>query len=474
MTKSLYTQLLQPTSIVSVTFSSMIPLTVILFPKMVINKIFMEIILCISICDILGNWPYTMGWYPANGTPLCTFEGFCNLYFLPVSWVYTTMLTCCLASLVLYNRIVLTRSHIHSVSLLVPFILCMLTLTTNTFGTDSSGEKSCSYGGSYYSGEIWHAVVYSGFLIFNAIIMIALLGKLLYLEVIDDPRVRIPSYKIAKQALLLYPVAMIICWFPHATSQCIVGYQVSDTVQYVFDMMKILHGAIASLIFFSHSKEAAMNWAVVLGYVMPSSTRKHWTDWWFPPEPPLQAFSEYEATSVDNNNNNRDENEGELAVYRSQSSVTRRQSRIDLTVLRSGLPVDSVLVDRFVNDTVQYAAGDINRSKSVALATNNYNNNMISRNFSRSKSTSQVVLEMNPVLRGLGDSSQSSQNLNVSTRSTSNSGSSIATTATTTASTATSATTTTTATASTATTTATTTSSTKRITDADSIVVPVE
>jgi hypothetical protein len=63
-------------AVVSIPLSVTVILTALLFPAMIYNKIFMEIIVLISICDIMGNWPYALGFltYPRNGTPLCSDE----------------------------------------------------------------------------------------------------------------------------------------------------------------------------------------------------------------------------------------------------------------------------------------------------------------------------------------------------------------------------------------------------------------
>jgi hypothetical protein len=72
---SLYTRVIQPVAIFSVLVSAAIPVTVAVFPRMLKHKIFMEIILCISVSDMLGNWPYTLGYYPKDGTGFCGLEG---------------------------------------------------------------------------------------------------------------------------------------------------------------------------------------------------------------------------------------------------------------------------------------------------------------------------------------------------------------------------------------------------------------
>jgi hypothetical protein len=137
---SLYTDVIHPLAQLSVLVSAAIPLTVCVFPQMIKCKIFMEIILYISLSDILDNWPYTMGYYPANRTSLCSFEGFCNLLFFPCSWMYSSMLTLCLCSLVFYNKVVITRAVIHGVSIGIPLVFTLFVHVNNYWGIEPQGK----------------------------------------------------------------------------------------------------------------------------------------------------------------------------------------------------------------------------------------------------------------------------------------------------------------------------------------------
>jgi hypothetical protein len=256
-------------AVVSIPLSVTVILTALLFPAMIYNKIFMEIIVLISICDIMGNWPYALGFltYPRNGTPLCSFEGFCNLFFYPASWTYTTMLTYLLKSLLMYGLkpLQLSRYVIHSLCLGLPLVLALVQLATNTYGVSvgSSGEEVCSYGGNIAIGNAIHAVIYDGFLLLNFIIMIGFLVQLWQLSYRHPVLARSPAFIIVLRALAYYPIALVVCWMPHVVYS-LVNFSYNDgqvaSLASIFDCFKVLHGGLTTVIFFHHSNEARSRW----------------------------------------------------------------------------------------------------------------------------------------------------------------------------------------------------------------------
>lgn len=258
-------------TLISMCFSGFVVLTAVVFPKMIRKKIFMEMIVGISIADILGNWPYTVPYFPRNGTALCTMEGFCNLYFFPVSWLYSTSLAFFLWSLVVFERLLLTRIQMHALVLGVPLIFTLAMLSTNTYGvlTSLEGEDICVYGGNESSGNLWHFTTYFALLFLCFVLMSAWMLHLQYMSVVQRDKVALgPTYKLAKQALILYPVALLVCWFPHAIVQLAANADYTNPltvrVMYFCNLLKILHGAITATIFFSHSREAQQQWTRLL------------------------------------------------------------------------------------------------------------------------------------------------------------------------------------------------------------------
>src|SRR4051812_11698704 len=105
-------QSLQIVSIISVISSGLVFLTFLFFKGMR-KKLFMQIITIISVSDLIGNISYTMTYRPNNGNWWCSLQGFCNMFFYPVSWMWTTMLMYFLYSLAVSGKLPLSRKFIH-------------------------------------------------------------------------------------------------------------------------------------------------------------------------------------------------------------------------------------------------------------------------------------------------------------------------------------------------------------------------
>jgi hypothetical protein len=168
----------------------------------------------------------------------------------------------------------LARWKIHCLCLGVPLVLALAMLGTNTYGVSAggSGAQVCSYGGNLYYGNIIHAVIYDGFLLLNFLLMIIFLIQLYLMSRNNPILARSPAFVIVMRALCFYPIALIVCWFPHVILQ-LVNFSLTDpkragVVDPVFDAVKILHGGVATIIFFHHSNEARSRWwNLVQGWV---------------------------------------------------------------------------------------------------------------------------------------------------------------------------------------------------------------
>jgi hypothetical protein len=267
MGESLYQEYSQPAAIFIIIVSIPVLLTVIIFPSMIRNKVFMEIIVSLVCCDILGNWPYAIGYYPATGNPVCSFAGFCNLFFLRATWLYTVAIVFNLRCLVFYRRAVLVGWYLHSACLGPPLILTLAELSTNPFGNPSH-NKVCSVSGNSMDALLWHDTAYSGLLLICVFVMIVFVAELKYLEwqaarnrQQTDTVIWKETYRTTQRYMLLYPVLLGICWLPHV----IIGYIKLNTPEAgalgpSTDVLKILHGACIAIRFYVCSTEAQQRW----------------------------------------------------------------------------------------------------------------------------------------------------------------------------------------------------------------------
>jgi hypothetical protein len=261
-----YTRVVQPCAVVSCSLSCSVVITVLLFPDIIRGKIFMQIVAFISLCDCMGNWPYFLNYYPGNGTALCSFEGFCNLFFFPVSWILTTFLTKLFRDLAITSKITIKQWTIAVGSAGIPLLFTLLMLTVNTYGSlaDDQHLEPCVYGGNPETGYIWHLATYDILLYLCLGVMLFLLGEVLWLEYSGRIKASSGMYAFLKRVLILYPLALFVCWVPHAVCITVPSCYGNFQKEAYVDAFKILHGGCVALIFYSVSGEARQKWCDLL------------------------------------------------------------------------------------------------------------------------------------------------------------------------------------------------------------------
>ena len=264
---SYFTDLMQPCGIISITFSASVLITVAVFPSIIKNKIFMQIIALISLSDLLGNWPYAIGYYPSQGTALCILESICNLFFFPASWMLTALLTKQLRDVLIVGKITMPRIWIGLIGFGIPlmFLLFYLAISTHaiggTRGVTSSSATVCTFYGPSQPMHAYHIITYDGLLYLCIIFMLVMLFQVLSFEYKRQSQQTSVVYRLVKKTVILYPLALICCWTPHAV--CVadeLSCNFNSTLVTQTDTIKVLHGAVVALIFFFMSSEARYRW----------------------------------------------------------------------------------------------------------------------------------------------------------------------------------------------------------------------
>jgi multidrug transporter EmrE-like cation transporter len=229
---------------------------------MVQQRIFMQLIVSISVADMLGNWPYCLSENPDPGTVLCRVEGFANLYFFPVSWILTTFLTLLFRDLLIRGKILYSRAFVFGVSAVVPLPISLIYLAFEGYGTDDDKEfHTCTY---HHKAQVFHEITYDGILGVCLIIMGIMLLQVLkheYDHLVQDMD---KSYRMVRNILTLYPVALILCWAPHSVCLLIPACNHDFSEQIYINIIKIAHGGLVAVIFFTMNKDARKRWAVLL------------------------------------------------------------------------------------------------------------------------------------------------------------------------------------------------------------------
>jgi hypothetical protein len=170
-----------------------------------------------------------------------------------------------------------------------PLLFTLLVLTMGNFGSDDDNQQTpCSFGGDFEPTYIWHLITYDGLLYLCFLIMFVSLVEVLWLEYTNAIKAKnTVMITLMKRVLILYPVAIFVCWMPHAVCMCFPDCEKSVNDQEVVDSIKILHGGCVAIIFFTMSSEARQRWVNCLrsllertGLIRTTQTRE--TSMWSP------------------------------------------------------------------------------------------------------------------------------------------------------------------------------------------------
>lgn len=261
---------------ISCTASLIVVLTLLVFPTMR-HKAFMRIIAYISISDLAGNIAYTSPDHAAPESPLCVLESFLNLAFYPASWLWTTVLVYCLYLLATEKKLPPNLHKFHFVCWPIPIIFFLISIPFTTFqAPERDGNEVCTISG--FTANVYHSITYYGLFFICLGIMLYLKLKMDELEKIETSGANEPLFIMAKAALFLYPISLVICWIPHLVT--VFGAygdygskgSIFALLYYLGDLLKIFHGAVTAIIFFYKSQEARKLWLGVLFSKKTSNT----------------------------------------------------------------------------------------------------------------------------------------------------------------------------------------------------------
>lgn len=236
------------------------------------SKLFMRIIAYISFSDFCGNVPYTITKRPSDGSIWCTIQGFMNLYFYPVSWIWTTILVYFLYSFATKGRLPLSEGIVNCFGWGIPIFTTLLILTTNRYDrySDDDQYEVCTIGGkNLQAAFIWHIVSYYGLFLLCVLIMVILYARIFKVKLIGKTAVSVQMLQLASQSLQLYPLAMIICWLPEIVAFWIQQYNDDDDFYHIAIMMKLSNGIFTSIIFFYNSQNARRLWISLITGTVP-------------------------------------------------------------------------------------------------------------------------------------------------------------------------------------------------------------
>lgn len=163
--------------------------------------------------------------------------------------------------LLVEKRLWLKISSIHLIIWGTVLIFILAPLSTNYYGRDSIiASTHCNYGGNSYTSRIWTLAGFFGLLVISFILMFHWAYK------INQHIMRAPTSKRLSDiydAIKLYPLFMIICWFPYLFFDyfaSITGIFIPRPLFVGSQALSTQYGTFLGLIYFTRSPQSIFMW----------------------------------------------------------------------------------------------------------------------------------------------------------------------------------------------------------------------
>ena len=269
-------------------------LTGLLFWKqMVRNKIYMKLIMSMSLCDFLGSVVGVYGFHDIS-YDACTAQAVCWYVFLRAAWMYTAWMAFTLFTHVTFGKVYLTFPAITVITVVINTVLFVLPLMFSpfTYGGNSCGGNP---GGLYVPSEKlinhmlvvydnWMNAVYFMPLVTSACVPLVLVA---YTRICVYPKIKLRNNAIAVrvmrciQNVQYYPMIMALFWLPNYIVVLIQNHLSPSSVA-IWALRTLLLSTLYPLAvavnFFYRSSEARMRWKMLLGMQSVADNAVHSND----------------------------------------------------------------------------------------------------------------------------------------------------------------------------------------------------
>ena len=256
-------------SIISMLFSlSVVVILLLHYKTLVSGKLLIHNVLIIAICDTLVSFSYALGFHTQSH--ICALQGFISLNSERASWFWTDCLIMNIYGIVVHQKyIIKSKAVLHIIVWTITIVLAFIPYANGvTYGTAVTiGTYRCGYGISESSSinayDNWNLFQY--ICCFSSLILIMIITIRIYIFTYYPSQDSLPSHNIGFfKTLLLYPIAMFICWFP---SQFFFTLIISstettqaDTIGNILHILAPLYGLFLSLIFYTKTDKARVEW----------------------------------------------------------------------------------------------------------------------------------------------------------------------------------------------------------------------
>ncbi len=264
-------------SVLSLLSSLFVVLTALVFPDMR-KRLFMQIVVLISFCNLVANSFSAFG-FPPDDSVLCYLQSFFCFVFYKASWMWTTALAYQLYCICMFGKFGISMIRIHIIVWTISVVTTLLPLTTNTFGRPSN-EIDVAW--CFLAGDnevmlaVWSFLSFVLVLLVSTFLIVYYLFRIYWQYRSMNIKRQYPEVFAILNALMLYPPGFVLTWGPNLLFALLANTQtvpISDDTQLSFNVLAILatqSGTVVAVIFFLKSREARFRWGRLLRALLPS------------------------------------------------------------------------------------------------------------------------------------------------------------------------------------------------------------
>lgn len=273
--------------------SCIVVLTGFLFPTMRKGKVFMQILMWISMCDAIASLFAAFGW-PPNGSILCLAQAYTSTAFYRCSWFWTMMLSYQLLGVALHDRVILSLQMMHVIVWSFGILFFLLPLAGATYGgiNRPSGVGNCflhssgSVDDAHFADDeggnniaqhwqFWWVITFVLPLMLTIIFVCYCLFCITKRNKLQGRSLRVEAIL---KSMIPYPIVFFVGWAP------LIIFGIMDALHDVrprnlssYGFFAVItssgqSGTYLALIFFIYSPEARVRWRLLLSRLLRLSS----------------------------------------------------------------------------------------------------------------------------------------------------------------------------------------------------------
>lgn len=195
---------------------------------------------------------------------LCYFQGVFQQFFYPASWIWTTILSYLIYSLVMFGKIEMEELKMHFFGWGIPLFTTLIPLSTSTYKREEDDDGFCwleSRGDRYDEWTMfWKGSTFAG-IAFACILCMCYWGARMYVKLRIEKLECSPAVVNAMNTLFIYPFIIVFCWMPEAMQNVIYpNLSAHSNLVVGVTSLAIAQGGFSAIAFFVNSKETRSNW----------------------------------------------------------------------------------------------------------------------------------------------------------------------------------------------------------------------